>query len=166
MTIPREETASTSVVVVCAMERLENATLVHILSFLSPKDMVKVAKICKKLREVEASRPVNQIWWGLCMRKWYVQEEAVKQKKPAGIHKTNWKRMYFSIGGDQDTYAPIPKKEDQKKNTKQPVITKEDKWAEEEAPATKEEMRMAYKQIRSKPKNKRPTHTQRAFDYM
>jgi len=93
------------------------------------------------------------------MCKWYTAGEGSLSKANM---KTNWKKMYFTIGVEDPVYTGIPKRgETQRKKQTQTQEAIVPTWESKEM--SKEDMRMMYKQMRSKPKNKRPTHASREF---
>jgi len=144
---------------ICA---LSTAIVTRIISHLTAKEITRMSKVCKRLKTVSESRPINVIWWKLCMSKWYNPDDAPKTMLNK---KCDWKKMYYSAGFPDDSVRKESVMDIPTRKQKLEQQRLEAQRAEEEAAnePTKEEMRCYYKQFRSKPRGKRPTHVDREF---
>eukprot|EP01110_Echinostelium_bisporum_P004942 TRINITY_DN2220_c1_g1_i1.p1 TRINITY_DN2220_c1_g1~~TRINITY_DN2220_c1_g1_i1.p1 ORF type:complete len:162 (+),score=23.06 TRINITY_DN2220_c1_g1_i1:140-625(+) len=143
---------------------LSNPLIVRIFSFLGPRDIVRMSKTSQQMKKISASKPMDVIWWKHCMRKWYTPDQIPKVMPKK---KADWKHMYFTVGSTEEELAtagpPVNNSISRKKLLEQQKEEEERQKANEVKEPTKEEMRMYYKSVRSKPKDKRPQHTTREF---
>eukprot|EP01111_Echinosteliopsis_oligospora_P015409 TRINITY_DN6098_c0_g1_i5.p1 TRINITY_DN6098_c0_g1~~TRINITY_DN6098_c0_g1_i5.p1 ORF type:complete len:162 (-),score=35.77 TRINITY_DN6098_c0_g1_i5:89-574(-) len=138
--------------------------LFRIISYLPSYDIVRFSKTCKKAQENSSKKEMGSIWWRLCIYKWYDPEQ-VPKIMPA--KKSDWKKLYFTVGMSENELASCDTKIERtisrKKRLEQQKIQAQMEKDREVPPPTKDEMRASYKLIRSKPKGKRPERSKREF---
>eukprot|EP00026_Physarum_polycephalum_P016321 Phypoly_transcript_17201.p1 GENE.Phypoly_transcript_17201~~Phypoly_transcript_17201.p1 ORF type:complete len:146 (+),score=25.21 Phypoly_transcript_17201:111-548(+) len=136
---------TSGVEVVAPLCALTTNVLAKISAYLDARELCRIAVVCKRLKTVGESRPLNAVWWKLCMQKWYNPENVPKVMLNK---KCDWRKMYFESGFPDDS---VRKESVMDQPTRKQLLEQqraEARRVEEEAASqpTKAEMRAYYKQ--------------------
>ncbi|KAL6063575.1 hypothetical protein QOT17_011453 [Balamuthia mandrillaris] len=147
------------------LHALPASVIEQLLLHLGPQDLVHMESVCRAWRRL----PSNAAWWRLCMRElWLVDSRPTQMSK--NDRKKRWKLEYSQLPCASKKPVFVSKKVlqggERREKEEGSSPKKSGGWVELEPPS-KEDMRVYYKSIRSKPKRKRDkgaSRTHSAFE--